>query len=506
MSSAASSSIEGASAVNILNVHPLSSSSSSSSSPSSFPTATSSSAAAAPPPPSYGELVYAGCVSHPVTGKSVIPDKDSTSLWTFHRISNLIGVKIRDVICGPGSSHYFAITVDGILYAWGRNDRGQLGLGHTTNVNTPTIVPKLPPISSASSSKTHSLLIAVDGQVFAAGDNEFGQCSFQRSSEQPLLKFSPVQSMLDGKVNQAPFTAISVAAGNDFSAAVSTDGRLYTCGSQRDGQTGSGVTGETIISAGKVGFGEIDRFTLVAATSALRFTMVAAGISHCGAISVDGQAYTWGSGSYGRLGHNSPADELTPKAIKVFEPERLRVKSISCGGKSTFFVTRSNDMMFFSGISKMVGESNMVPRYFNDLQGWRIRSVSSGNSHVVVAAERSVVTWGAGSQGELAYGPGSKSSAKAKIVDTLEGLHVIKVASGYGASLAILDTFSDHPQAEKARQQCTNGSIPTFVPPSDPKQVEEMVDTSSSSSGKRKAEKDDEPAEDKKKAKKATKK
>jgi alpha-tubulin suppressor-like RCC1 family protein len=422
-------------------------------------------------------------------------------LWTFHRISTLIGVKIRDVFSGPASCHYFAITVEGVLYAWGRNDRGQLGLGHTLNVYAPTIVPKLPPILSASAGRNHSLLVALDGTVFAAGDNKMNQCGLLKTND-----FSPtfqVVTIGEKKASQ-PLIAKSVVAGLEFSAAISKDGRLYTCGSKQFGQTGCGPTGEYIISAGKVGFGANEQFTLVPSTSSLRFSMVSAGYNHAAAVTEDGQAYTWGCGAYGRLGHGVTVDELTPKSIKTFESERMRVKSVSCGSRSSFFISKFNDNLYFCGILKSSGEANMVPKYFNDLQGWRMRSVSPGNGHTVVAAERAVITWGGGTEGgrigELAYGPEPKSSAKPKVVETLDGLHAIKVAAGLGASLVILDTFSDHPQAEKARALCASGVIPTYVPTSDLKSA-----TSASSSGKRKAE-DAVEAGDKKKAKKSSKK
>jgi len=413
-------------------------------------------------------------------------------LRTFHRISTLIGVKIRDVFSGPGACHYFAITTEGLLYAWGRNDRGQLGLGHTLNVYTPTIVPKLPPISSASAGRSHSLLIAEDGTVYSAGDNKSYQCGSQKSSDM-ITTFSVV-TVGEKKSAQFPFLAKSIGAGIDFSVAVSKDGQLFTCGSKQFGQCGNGTTGEYIVTAGKIGYGTLEQFTLVPSTAALRFSVVSAGNSHGAAVTEDGMAYTWGLGFYGRLGHGVPADELVPKPIKVFESERMRVKSVTCGSRSTYFISRFNDNLYFCGILTSSKEATMVPRYFNDLQGWRMRSVSSGTAHTIVAAERSVITWGSGGDGELAHGTELKSSAKPKVVESLDGLHALKVAGGVGASLVILDTFSDHPQAEKARALIASGAIPTYVPPAENKSAattggkqkagEEIV----AASGKRKAE------------------
>ncbi|NLV95017.1 MAG: hypothetical protein GX031_10815, partial [Candidatus Riflebacteria bacterium] len=46
--------------------------------------------------------------------------------------------KLRSV--SAGAAHALALTERGEVYAWGLNSSGQLGLGHTTNINTPTLV------------------------------------------------------------------------------------------------------------------------------------------------------------------------------------------------------------------------------------------------------------------------------------------------------------------------------------------------------------------------------
>jgi alpha-tubulin suppressor-like RCC1 family protein len=39
-----------------------------------------------------------------------------------------------------GHEHSLFLTADEKVYACGQNDQGQLGLGHTNNVNIPTLV------------------------------------------------------------------------------------------------------------------------------------------------------------------------------------------------------------------------------------------------------------------------------------------------------------------------------------------------------------------------------
>ena len=44
---------------------------------------------------------------------------------------------VKKIICGSGPYHTIAITKLGKVYVWGNNQYGQLGLGHTKNVNIP---------------------------------------------------------------------------------------------------------------------------------------------------------------------------------------------------------------------------------------------------------------------------------------------------------------------------------------------------------------------------------
>ena len=50
-------------------------------------------------------------------------------------MSTLSGVVIVKVVCGY--AHTLALTDEGLLYAWGANSYGQLGVGNKSNCSTP---------------------------------------------------------------------------------------------------------------------------------------------------------------------------------------------------------------------------------------------------------------------------------------------------------------------------------------------------------------------------------
>lgn len=53
------------------------------------------------------------------------------------------------------------------------------------------------------------------------------------------------------------------------------------------------------------------------------------------------------------------------------------------------------EMTYLFGKVKNTGEVNMYPKPLQDLQGWQVRSMGCGTSSVVLAADNSVISFGA---------------------------------------------------------------------------------------------------------------
>lgn len=58
----------------------------------------------------------------------------------------------------------------------GRNEKGQLGIGTTTRVETPVPVDNLADqnIVSAACGRNHTLFLTAEGRVWGAGENKMG--------------------------------------------------------------------------------------------------------------------------------------------------------------------------------------------------------------------------------------------------------------------------------------------------------------------------------------------
>jgi len=80
-------------------------------------------------------------------------------------------VKISKVSCG--TDHLFAISTMDIIYGWGRNSSGQLGLGFISeSVPEPTVVQSLTDMSvrKIRCGDNYSAAISLDRKLFVAGE------------------------------------------------------------------------------------------------------------------------------------------------------------------------------------------------------------------------------------------------------------------------------------------------------------------------------------------------
>jgi alpha-tubulin suppressor-like RCC1 family protein len=94
----------------------------------------------------------------------------------------------------------------------------------------------------------------------------------------------------------------AVVAGDLHSAAIKTDGTLWSWGANTDGQLGDGTV--------------IDRNQPTAIGTSRDWVKLTAGAAHTMALRVDGSLSSWGRNASGQLGIGSTANALTPTAVK----------------------------------------------------------------------------------------------------------------------------------------------------------------------------------------------
>jgi alpha-tubulin suppressor-like RCC1 family protein len=227
--------------------------------------------------------------------------------------------RLMQAIAG-GGVHSLALEDNGIVWSWGGNSHGQLGVGdEPLHYESPVLVKNLFDVKAIAAGENHSLALRNDGTVWAWGSTAHGQLGVGTSVGN---KFYPVQ-VKGPQGSDEPFLTdvVAVAAGENHSLAVKKDGTVYAWGEGGQGQLGIHSDNDHTIPYQVHGVGntqppenglDLGEFTGTQEDLAT----VAAGENHSLAVKSDGTAvYAWGGGWNGQLGINSNNDHTIPYQV-----------------------------------------------------------------------------------------------------------------------------------------------------------------------------------------------
>jgi alpha-tubulin suppressor-like RCC1 family protein len=216
---------------------------------------------------------------------------------TFTRPVNTINVELPNaaVAVSAGGGSTCAVLIDGRLMCWGFNFYGQLGLGSSTQVGvlTPQEVLLGAPVTAVSVGNNHTCAVLSSGNVRCWGKNDFGQLGLGHTDDIGDNEV-PTQNVALGSAR-----ARAVTTGDRHTCALLADGAadgVVRCwGKNTDGQLGLGNTvtvGDNEVPTVNVDLGG-------------RATALSAGWNHTCAIVQDVRVRCWGKGDLGQLGTGS---------------------------------------------------------------------------------------------------------------------------------------------------------------------------------------------------------
>jgi len=172
------------------------------------------------------------------------------------------------------------------LWTWGLNSSGQLGINNTALRSTPvTTFAGGTNWKQVSTGSNYTTAIKTDGTLWVWGSGVFGKLGTNDETN----RSTPVTTFAGGTDWK------QVSSGNQHTSAIKTDGTLWTWGYNGQGQLG---TNDTFRKSTPV-------TTFVGGTN---WKQVSSGNQHTAAIKTDGTLWTWGASTFGRLGtsDNSP--------------------------------------------------------------------------------------------------------------------------------------------------------------------------------------------------------
>lgn len=256
------------------------------------------------------------------------------------------GLAFSAISCGR--SHMLALAADGTVYSWGNNTRGQLGIDSSQTKNAYPYLVSLPKtIIAISAGADHSLALAADGTVYAWGINNFNQLGDGTTTD----RRGPVAVNVTAGVSaMAGKTIIAISAGTYHSMALASDGTVYTWGANY--YLGNNLTygGEYPVA--------VNVTNGTSALAGKTVTAISASSEASAALASDGSVYTWGSNNYGMLGNNSTLSGVSRVPVAVTTSSALygqTVVGLAAGSSSRHFLVSARPAASAAMITAVTG-------------------------------------------------------------------------------------------------------------------------------------------------------
>jgi alpha-tubulin suppressor-like RCC1 family protein len=326
-----------------------------------------------------------------------------------------------DVIqVAAGRTHNLAVRSDGTVTAWGLNGHGALGDGTTTDRSTPVQVRGLTGvITQVAAGEQFSLALRSDGTVWAWGRNDHGQLGRGTTSSGELV---PARVAVLNRVTK-------ISAGRDFALALRSDGIVFAWGANRFGQIGNGTTSFSPVSV-PVKIAGLSQVTGISAGWNSSLATENSGIAAVTSV------WAWGNNDDGQLGDGTTAGHSTPERVTGVP---VSIAGISAGGQ--FAAVLGTDGSVWGWGTNGLGQLNFAPtvpvtRPVSVIAaGSRITQISAGGGHMLaLRSDGTVLGWGLNVRGQLGNGIQTQVSGPVQVTN-LGG--ATQVAAGTLASYAV---------------------------------------------------------------------
>jgi len=345
--------------------------------------------------------------------------------------SNLEGIAVS---AAAGRAHSIIVKNNLTVWTWGNGEHGQLGNGRLDDHMPPALVPGLCYITAIAANSLYTVALRNDGTVWTWGDNLYGQLGNeaipvggQSSIPVQVTGLSDVKAIAaganhvvalerDGTVwtwgfggsGQLGYDLIgtnystipgrvpglsgvlSIAAGETFTAALTSDGTVWTWGGNQEKQLGYETGTPHYNSVPK----QVPQLNHVES--------IAAGFRHMLAIKRDGTVWAWGGNSSGQLGNGKAGfNENSSVPVRVMTDQHVgldKVASLAAGPFHSYAVPESGALWGWGyNYFGELGDGTFEVQYplARRLLMKSVASLSTGSYHTLaIKKDGTVWSWG----------------------------------------------------------------------------------------------------------------
>ncbi|XP_039123897.1 ultraviolet-B receptor UVR8 [Dioscorea cayenensis subsp. rotundata] len=372
------------------------------------------------------------------------------------------------VAVAAGHYHSLAVTAEGEIWAWGRNEEGQLGRGGVAQRDTwrkPEKVIGLDHVKvrAAFASGVVSAAVGVDGSLWVWGKSKRGQLGLGKGVVEAVYP-SKVEALSGLDITKVSF-------GWGHALAQTKEGKLFGWGYSEDGR--SGHMGQTLNTATtqlpraqelveestllevaeKLVAEKIEKEdkmpiiwqpTMVTELSFLNISDIACGLDHSLVLCSDGKLLSFGSNTYGQLGRNTEGSVILPVLVDLHPltvSAGLGHSLVLCRIPSNESAREDNAVLSWGwNCSYQLGRQGpeTIPGLVEGLEGERPVSISAGRVHsIVLTSKGEVWSWGSGRNGRLGLGS-STDEMEPALIESLDGSEVLQAVAGFDHNLLLV--------------------------------------------------------------------
>jgi alpha-tubulin suppressor-like RCC1 family protein len=326
------------------------------------------------------------------------------------------GINWKSVV--GGLYHTAALKTDGTLWCWGYNTTyGSLGdnttVGKQSPVQTTSFGTNWKQVSAGSS---HTAAIKTDGTLWSWGRNSYGALGDNTIAH----KSSPVQTIAYGTNWK------QVDGGVYHTAAIKTDGTLWCWGYNNVGQLGDNTVAHKSSPIQTIAYGT-------------NWKQVSTGITLTVAIKTDGTLWCWGQNTTGQLGDNTGAGGSKSSPVQTIT-FGTNWKQVACGRLHTAAIKTDGTLWCWGeNVSGGLGDNTSTSRS-SPVQtivfGTNWKQVECGYRYTTaIKTDGTLWTWGLNQYGGL--GDNTIVSKSSPVQTTAYGTNWKQVACGYYHTAAV---------------------------------------------------------------------
>lgn len=190
----------------------------------------------------------------------------------------------------------------GRVLTFGNGLYGRLGHGNTHPQLLPRVVTAFDELNDrvvlVVAGAEHTLALGDSGALYSWGNGQCGRLG--HGNEEDVYTPTQIQAL-----HRA--TVTNVSAGGGHTLVTTRSGRVFSCGLGEFGQLGLGDYEDAMVP------------TRVVALSSVKVVQTSCGSQHSCFLTSEGDVYTCGKGSRGRLGVGDSAKRATPELVKALQ-------------------------------------------------------------------------------------------------------------------------------------------------------------------------------------------